>query len=797
MYMSKHTWKKLLLLVMTAAMLVSLLPRFTSTEAAGEKLIAITFDDGPSAYTSSLLDGLKERGAHVTFFMTGVNGNNGVTFYRSLLHRMWEEGHQLANHTYSHVTVTSISAETLKSQLNGVSSVIYEELGGSYQMMLRTPGGAVGSTVRTYAGMPIILWGVDTNDWKYKDSDYVYNYIINNAKDGSIVLLHDLYKTSCNAALRAIDTLKSRGYEFVTVAELMRRKGVTLSNGSVYTQASPSTIKSSYSAPQFETNENRENGAVTLTISGEDGLTFYYTTDGSYPYLDDSVYSAPIQVTKDTTFTVIGVDKYGTRTPVSTVTVKAAVPPLEPVISYNDDTKIMTLTAQTANAEIRYTTDGSAPTASSTLYTEPFEISSGTVKAVAVGKTGYLSGVVSCSFTPKGTMFFDVTESDWYYDVVSEAVDSGLMNGVGNFQFDPNSSTSRAMMVTVLYRLAGSPEIVEPETSPETEDAVEPKDTTESENTKEAGDTSGSENITEYENTEESKDTTESEDTEEPESTTGSIDTADSESGEEPEEEVNTGSHAPDGADTTEDTSGDEGEDTTVPDNADAPESGNTTVDDETSSDSGESPSDDESANEESEVDKTTIPTFADVKEGSWYYNAVRWAAVNGIVTGVDSEHFAPNDLLTRGQMILMIYRFTASLGIDTTLPDDVVLPDEPIPDYMRDAVVWAIGNGILQGDSNGKLAVKENTNRAQCAAMLLRTQNLIESYDNPENDSETDVKEPENDEAPEGTGTETTPPDDLSEADDEQTNEESENTESSEQAEKSDDVQTDGDVND
>ena len=188
--------------------------------AAEPKLLAFTFDDGPSYNTPALLDGLKERGAAVTFFMTGVNGSSGIANQESLLDRMRDEGHQLANHTYSHIMpFDTQSAATISSQVGRVEELLFQHMGGSYTDMVRTPGGATGGLVKSTVPAPIITWSVDTLDWKYHNANTVYNNILSDAYDGAIVLLHDLYSTSVQGVLRAMDTLKSQGYEFVTVSE--------------------------------------------------------------------------------------------------------------------------------------------------------------------------------------------------------------------------------------------------------------------------------------------------------------------------------------------------------------------------------------------------------------------------------------------------------------------------------------------------------------------------------------------------------------------------------------------------
>lgn len=433
----------------------------TSVKAASTdaKLIAFTFDDGPSAYTAQLLDGLKARGAVATFFMNGVNGASGIVNYSSLLTRMRDEGHQLANHTYSHIVpFNTQSASTVSSEVSRVESLLFARMGGSYTDMVRTPGGALGTTVQNNIPAPIILWSVDTLDWRYRNADTVYNNILSGAQDGAIVLLHDLYQTSVQGALRAIDTLQAQGYEFVTVAELLRRRGITPADGKVYYSApNNGTNLPAYTAPAISAASGPDGVQVTFSTT-ETGVTLYYTTDGTVPHPGSSKYSGPITITKDTTFTVAGIDRYGTRTPAAVQTVAGMPATAAPDIHYENG--MLTLSCPTPGASVYYTTDGSMPTIASTLYTGSFTPST-TTRCIAV-KEGYLnSPAVTCTLTEYGRMFTDVPADAWYYDAVGEAVERGQMSGTGIYTFSPDVTMTRAMAASVLYSMAGQPETVE------------------------------------------------------------------------------------------------------------------------------------------------------------------------------------------------------------------------------------------------------------------------------------------------------------------------------------------------
>ena len=307
----------LMALVIAFTMVITEKPK-VKVQAAGPKLIAFTFDDGPSAsQTGRLLDGLSARGAKATFFMNGTNGAHGVKNNMSLVRRMVSEGHQIANHTWSHITpFNKLGAGQISSEVAGVNEYLYDAMGGSFQTMVRIPGGATSSTISATVNSPMILWSVDPLDWKYRNANTVYNNIMNSASDGGIVLVHDLYGSSVDGALRAISSLQAQGYECVTVAELFRRRGVTPNNGSTYSKVGVTGVNlPAYSAPAITANmDNYANVTVTINNSN-DGTTIHYTTDGSEPGFNSPVWSGSMKVTSNMTIKAVGYDKYGTRTP--------------------------------------------------------------------------------------------------------------------------------------------------------------------------------------------------------------------------------------------------------------------------------------------------------------------------------------------------------------------------------------------------------------------------------------------------------------------------------------------------
>lgn len=201
------------------------------------KYVAITFDDGPRRDTTTLLlDGLLERGAAATFFVIGeqIPGNQG------LLRRMKAEGHQIGNHTYSHVRLKTASEDTILEEIHKSETLIREAAGeGSY--WLRPPYGLISGKQAKLVKTPMIYWTVDPEDWKLLDAKQVADRVTASAEPGDVILLHDFYPSSVDAALEIIDRLTARGYVFVTLEELFRIQGVTPQPGVLY--RSPTRIK--------------------------------------------------------------------------------------------------------------------------------------------------------------------------------------------------------------------------------------------------------------------------------------------------------------------------------------------------------------------------------------------------------------------------------------------------------------------------------------------------------------------------------------------------------------------------
>ena len=184
---------------------------------ADSKKIALTFDDGPHPYyTEQLLDGLKERNVKATFFVLGKHAEQ----YPELVKRMSDEGHLIGNHTYSHVQLNKRNSEAFKEELKKTSELI-EELTGQEVQYVRPPYGTWDKKFEEELNMFPVLWNIDPLDWSSSNVPGIVKKVTSKARENSIILMHDEYKTTVTAALQVIDELQKQGYEFVTVDELL------------------------------------------------------------------------------------------------------------------------------------------------------------------------------------------------------------------------------------------------------------------------------------------------------------------------------------------------------------------------------------------------------------------------------------------------------------------------------------------------------------------------------------------------------------------------------------------------
>ena len=280
--------------------------------ASGTKLIALTFDDGPGPYTQELLNGLRARNAKATFFIVGKNVGDS---YSKLVQQAYIDGHQIASHTYNHKQLNKISDAEIENQLSKTADKLGSAIGRTdLTYILRPPYGAYNNHTKAVIKLPQIYWSVDPQDWRYKNADTVYSNVIKNAADGRIILLHDIHKTSVSAALKIVDALRKDGYEFVTLNEMARRKGIVLSSGNVYKKFSGETIPGSKLGITAE--PRYKDGFYEITLSANDGSEIYYTLDGSSPALYGVKYNVPVHLYRGQSIRAAAVcDFNGDRSP--------------------------------------------------------------------------------------------------------------------------------------------------------------------------------------------------------------------------------------------------------------------------------------------------------------------------------------------------------------------------------------------------------------------------------------------------------------------------------------------------
>ncbi len=186
-------------------------------EEGDKKKIALTFDDGPHPhYTEQLLDGLKKRGVKATFFVTGEHAEK----HPEVIKRMSEEGHLIGNHTYSHMQLKSGNKEVFKEELIKTNEII-TGITGEEVLYVRPPYGSWDKAFETELNMFPVLWTVDPLDWCSSNVERITQKVVSKAGENDIILMHDYYPSTITAALEVVDELLEKGYEFVTVDEIL------------------------------------------------------------------------------------------------------------------------------------------------------------------------------------------------------------------------------------------------------------------------------------------------------------------------------------------------------------------------------------------------------------------------------------------------------------------------------------------------------------------------------------------------------------------------------------------------
>lgn len=197
-------------------------------------MAALTFDDGPGEYTTAIADLLGQYGAKATFFMVGSR----VAQNEEIVQYVAQQGHEIATHTWSHPDLTTLSASDIQAQLTKSINRLQKSSGQAITL-LRPPYGRSNGDVRAasrQSSLSIVLWSIDTQDWKNRDAQITCGAILNNVQHGSIILCHDIVPSTADAIALALPELTARGYQLVTVSEMFEALGTALEPGKVYSQ---------------------------------------------------------------------------------------------------------------------------------------------------------------------------------------------------------------------------------------------------------------------------------------------------------------------------------------------------------------------------------------------------------------------------------------------------------------------------------------------------------------------------------------------------------------------------------
>ncbi len=193
-------------------------------------MIALTYDDGPqSSVGNRIMDVMNLYGGKCTFFMVGER----VPSHAAEVQRMVNEGFEVANHTQDHKYLNRLGAAEIRSQVEACNNTI-QSVCGVRPTLMRLPGGNKNATVLANVGMPVILWNVDTLDWKTRNAQSTISSVLGKVKDGDIILMHELYSATADATERLVPALVSQGFQLVTVSELAHYKGIPLNAGQIY-----------------------------------------------------------------------------------------------------------------------------------------------------------------------------------------------------------------------------------------------------------------------------------------------------------------------------------------------------------------------------------------------------------------------------------------------------------------------------------------------------------------------------------------------------------------------------------
>ncbi len=208
----------------------------TTTKVKYDKVISFTFDDGPSKYTSEIMDVLDEYGYKATFFQVGYM----IRPQSDIVKEVVERGFEVGNHTTDHSNLNKLKPDKAKSKITDNNDLFYSITGKTMEL-IRPPYGLANDKIKAIIDKPIIKWSVDTRDWESRNTEKIVELTKAQTKDGDIILFHDLYKTTLEAVKILVPYFHEQGYNIVTVSELYKQKGITLEPQKVYYKAKVSS----------------------------------------------------------------------------------------------------------------------------------------------------------------------------------------------------------------------------------------------------------------------------------------------------------------------------------------------------------------------------------------------------------------------------------------------------------------------------------------------------------------------------------------------------------------------------
>lgn len=223
--MQKYLWKKCglamigmlyLLLAWKEKGMIMVSGREQVREPQEARKVALTFDDGPSEYTVELSRGLKERGVQATFFLLGEN----MEGRREMIEELVNDGHLIGNHSYHHVQLNKLSMEEAMEEIEKTNRLI-REWTGEEPVYIRPPYGAWSQELEKVVDMIPVFWNVDSLDWKLQNKEQVLCCLSGQVEEGDVILMHDGYQSSVDAAFALVDHLQSRGFVFANVEEMI------------------------------------------------------------------------------------------------------------------------------------------------------------------------------------------------------------------------------------------------------------------------------------------------------------------------------------------------------------------------------------------------------------------------------------------------------------------------------------------------------------------------------------------------------------------------------------------------